>query len=318
MYRNKKIALVVVAYNEQRLIIPTLSKVPALFDRVFVVDDGSKDATPQLVTDRQQQDTRIQLIQHPSNKGVGAALITGYYAERAERCDITVVIGGDDQMPLEQVERLLNPIVDGAADYVKGNRFLEETNAIESMPRIRLVGNTIISLLTKIASGYYRIFDVVDGYTAISLAAIEKINWAQAWTGYGYPMDFLVRMNAYGLRVLDVPRRAIYLPGERQSQIKGWKYLLRVSPMLFRDFLWRLKFRYVYRDFHPLVFLYFGGALSFLIGLGIGIWIVSSKITGMIPSAATSILCALFVTIGIQSIFFAMLFEMLEERTGHG
>ncbi len=314
MYRQKKIALVVVAYNEERLIGPTLAKVPSLVDKIYVIDDSSTDTTPRLVTDLKQKDNRIELIRHETNRGVGSAVISGYLAAKKDLMDVSVVVGGDDQMPMEQMERLIEPILDGKADYTKGNRFLDETAAIESMPRIRLVGNTIISLLTKIASGYYRIFDVVDGYTAISLAAINKVDWSKAWGGYGYPMDFLIRLNAYSLRVLDVPRRAIYLPGERQSQIKGWSYLLRVSPMLLRDFLWRLKFRYVYKDFHPLVFLYFGGALSFAIGFVIGVWIVLSKLTGAIPSAATSILCALFVTLGIQSIFFAMLFEMLEDQ----
>jgi glycosyltransferase involved in cell wall biosynthesis len=314
MHRGNKIALVIVAYNEERLITPTLTKVPALVDSIIVVDDASKDSTPKLVLDRKKIDNRIDLVQHPTNQGVGAAVISGYLRARDGAYDVSVVIGGDDQMPLEQMERLIDPIIDGNADYVKGNRFLEETNDIETMPRIRLIGNTIISLLTKIASGYYKIFDVVDGYTALSLRAIKTIDWSKAWKGYGYPMDFLIRLNAYGFRVMDVPRRAIYLPGERQSQIKGWSYLLRVSPMLFRDFLWRLKFRYIYRDFHPLVFLFMGGATSFLIGLGIGVWIVSSKITGTIPSAATSILCAMFVSLGIQSIFFAMLFEMMEEK----
>ena len=155
---------------------------------------------------------------------------------------------------------------------------------------------------------------MVDGYTAISLWAMDRVDWSKAWQGYGYPMDFLVRFNAYGLRVVDVPRRAIYTPGERQSQIKGLDYAVRVSPMLFRDFLWILKFRYVYRDFHPLVFLYMGGVFSFLSGFSIGVWILSAKLRGTIPSAATSVICALLIGLGVQSVFFAMLFEMLEDQ----
>jgi len=314
MYRNKTIALVVVAYNEERLILPTLEKVPAIVDRIFVVNDASKDATADKVRKRQVDDPRIELVEHERNQGCGAAVITGYLKARDGRFDVAVVVGGDDQMPMEQMERLLDPIVENRADYVKGNRFLEGQGPFNLMPRIRVIGNTIISLLTKIASGYYRIFDVVDGFTAISLHALDVIDWSKAWKGYGYPMDFLIRLNAFGCRVLDVPRRAIYLPGERQSQIKGWSYAVRVSPMLLRGFLWRLQFRYVFRDFHPLVFLYLGGAVSFIVGLTVGFYIITSKFWGVIPSAGTAIACALFVSLGIQSIFFAMLFEMLEEQ----
>jgi len=163
-------------------------------------------------------------------------------------------------MPMDQLQELLRPLVEGKADYTKGNRFMEEGNAFSDMPKIRLLGNTIISLLTKISSGFYSIFDVVDGYTAITREAIEKINWKKAWKGYGYPMDFLMRLNVKGLRVADVPRRAIYLAGERQSQIKGLSYALKVSPMLFRNFFYRLHTKYLFSNFHPLVFLYYGGS----------------------------------------------------------
>ncbi len=313
MYRGKKIALVVVAHNEQRLLPPTLEKVPALVDRVFVVDDASTDATADKTRERKRVDARVELIQHAVNRGCGAAVSTGYLAAREGRFDIAVVVGGDDQMPMEQMERLLDPIVDGKADYAKGNRFMEGQGPFELMPGIRVVGNTILSFLTKIASGYYRIFDVVDGYTAISLAALDRIDWAKAWPGYGYPMDFLVRLNANGFRVVDVPRRAIYLPGERQSQIKGFRYAMRVSPMLLRNFLWRLRVRYVYRDFHPVVFLYFGGMASAASGLALAAWIVTSKLRGTIPSGATAVACSLLLSLGVQGLFFAMLFEMLEE-----
>lgn len=313
MYRKKKIALVIAAYNEELLITPTLEKVPKFVDRIFVVDDASTDATAEKIARCRSKDKRVEHILHEENQGCGGAVISGYLKARQGRFDITVVAGGDDQMPLEQMPRLLDPLVDDTADYAKGNRFLEGEGPFEVMPRIRLIGNTILSLLTKIASGYYRIFDVVDGYTAISLKALDRIDWSKAWKGYGFPMDFLIRLNAYGFRVIDVPRRAIYLKGVRQSQIKGIPYAIRVSPMLLRDFLWRLNFRYVYRDFHPLVFLYLFGVSFIVVGLSVGVWIIAGKLSGETPSAATAIVCALFSSLGIQSVFFAMLFEMLED-----
>ncbi len=316
MYRDRRIALVIPAYNEERLIGKTLEKVPPLFDRIFVVDDCSPDNQCEVVRKRAQVDPRIQLISHKENSGPGASIITGYLASAQEKNDVTVVVGGDDQMDLDQVIRFLDPLIDGKADYAKGNRFLlkELAETMRRMPKIRLWANWIITLLTKVASGYYGIMDVVDGYTAITLDAIQTIRWEDAWKKYGYPMDFLVRLNGYGFRVVDVPRKAIYTPGERQSQIKGFRYAWSVSPMLIRDFFWRLRFKYVYRSFHPLIFFYFFGAILTLFGFSAGVFLIWDKLfsSGMLVTGPKAILVALSLISGFQFLLFAMFFDMQE------
>ena len=263
MYRDKKIALVIPAYNEEKLIKPTLESVPEIIDKIYVIDDCSPDNQCGVILECADCDPRIQLLQHEKNQGPGGAIITGYLKSSEEEYDITVVVGGDNQMPLEEVERFLDPIVEDKADYTKGNRFLlsRVEDTIKKMPKLRLIGNWLITALAKIASGYYKTMDFVDGYTAISKNAVGTVDWSNAWKGYGYPMDFLIRLNAYGFRVMDIPRTAVYLPGERQSQIKGYSYALNVAPMLIVGFFWRLKFKYMYLDFHPLVFFYL---LSFI------------------------------------------------------
>jgi len=314
MYKEKKISLVIPAHNEEALIIPTLKGVPALIDKVFVVDDGSTDKTVDLVSEYVKKDRRVTLIQHEKNSGVGSALITGYKKSAEDGFDICVVVGGDNQMPLDTVSDFLEPLIAGEADYTKGNRFLVEENVFEDMPAIRLIGNSIISLITKIASGYYKIFDFVDGYTAITKKAIETINWDKAWKGYGYPMDFLIRLNAYGFKVKDIPRKAIYLPGQRQSQIKGLSYAVRVTPMLVRDFLWRITKRYAIRDFHPLVLFYFGGIVMLPVGVLFGLYLLYRQTTGFGVSGPRAILCALLIMAGLQFLFFAMLFDMQQSE----
>jgi hypothetical protein len=154
--------------------------------------------------------------------------------------------------------------------------------------------------------------DVVDGYTAINRNALETIDWDSAWHGYGYPMDFLIRLNAYGFRVKDIPRRAIYLPGERQSQIKGLRYALRVSPMLVRGFFWRLWNKYVLWNFHPLVFFYYTGLVLFPLGILMGLWLVYEQIIGVGVSGPRAILDALLIITGLQFLLFAMMFDMQE------
>ena len=314
MYSEKSISLVIPAHNEERLIGPTLEGVPETIDRVYVVDDASQDNTCEVVKRYAERDRRVVLLRHEVNKGVGAAIITGYLQSSVDDFDIAVVVGGDNQMPLEVVDDLLEPIAKGEVDYAKGNRFLMPQVGLEGMPWTRFLGNALISITTKMCSGFYKIYDVVDGYTAISKRAIDMIDWGKAWKGYGYPMDFLVRLNAYGLRVKDVPRRAIYLEGERQSQIKGVDYALRVTPMLVRGFFWRLLSKYLVRDFHPLFFFYLFGLILLPVGVIYGGFLIFQQFTGEGVTGPRSVVCALMIIMGIQFLLFAMLYDMQESE----
>lgn len=314
MYRNQKIGMSIPAFNEERLIGPTLDSIPEFVDVIYVVNDCSTDDTASVVQARADKDGRIVLVEHEHNEGVGQGIITGYLRASEAECDICVVTGGDHQMPMEQIPWLLDPIIDGAADYTKGNRFLMPDDGLEDMPMSRMLPNALISFMTKMASGYYKIFDVVDGFTAISKRAIDLVDWDIAWKGYGYPMDFLVRMNAYGLRVLDVPRRAIYLEGERQSQIKGFSYFMKVAPMLVRDFFWRLFTRYLIRDFHPLFFFYLFGLLFLPLGVIFGGFLIYQQYTGIGVSGPRAVMCALMIMSGLQFLLFAMLYDMEESK----
>jgi glycosyltransferase involved in cell wall biosynthesis len=314
MYRNKKISLVIPAYNEERLIRPTLESVPDVIDKIYVVDDASTDTMAEAVRDCMARDDRIQLITHEKNMGVGQAVITGYVKSSEEGYDIAVVVGGDNQMILDEVSGFLDPLIEGKAHYTKGNRFLLMDATLEKMPKLRLIGNIIITALTKVSSGFYKLMDVVDGYTAITKEAIDIIDWRGAWKGYGYPMDFLIRLNAYGLKVRDVPRHPVYLEGERQSQIKGLRYTFKVSPMLIRGFFWRLLHKYIYRDFHPLVFFYLIGMFLLPFGLLFGLYLIYSQIIGVGVTGPRAILCALLIITGLQFVLFAMLFDMQESE----
>jgi len=305
MYKGMKISIVIPAYNEEKLIRPTLENIPSIIDRTYVVDDCSLDKQNEVVLQCGKKDPRIELLKHKTNQGPGGAVITGYLHSSKDGYDITVVVGGDNQMSLNEVTRFLDPIIEEKADYTKGNRFIlsQLDDTLKKMPKLRLIGNWVITALTKIASGYYKTMDVVDGYTAISKEAIDTINWSHAWKGYGYPMDFLIRLNAYGFKIMDIPRTAIYLPGERQSQIKGFRYALRVTPMLLKNFFWRLKFKYY---------------LSFVLlpmGMLYGFYLVIKQFflqTGVSGPQAT--FCSLLLIMGFQSLLFAMLFDMEEGR----
>ena len=314
MYRDKTVALVVPAYNEQQLIGPTLEKVPELIDKIFVVDDCSTDATAAVCQARAEADPRVTLIQHEVNKGPGGAIISGYLAALEGNYDLTVVVGGDDQMPLDVVTDFLDPVIDGECDYAKGNRFHHIGPTLEKMPKIRLFGNIVITAMTKICSGYYKIMDVVDGYTCISLKALKSVSWEDVWPHYGYPMAFLVHLNAHSFKVKDVPRRPIYLEGVQQSKIKGVRYALKVAPMLIKSFFWRILYRYIYRDFHPLVFFYLIGLVLLPVGLISGLVLVIRQLAGVGVSGPQAIFTALCLLMGVQLVLFAMFFDMEEGK----
>jgi len=308
MYKKLKVSLVIPAYNEQKLIKSTLENVPKTIDRVYVIDDKSSDKTIEVVEAKAKKDKKVKLIKHEKNAGPGQAIITGYKQSLKDDYDIAVVVGGDNQMDLKDLDNFLEPIYKEEADYVKGNRWLWPSMGV--MPKHRFLGNSMLSFMTKIASGYWKIFDTQDGYTAISKKGLKTIDWDRAWKGYGYVSEWLIRMNVYGLRVKDVPRRPIYLKGERQSQINIGKYVLKVLPMLIKGFFWRLKEKYIIRDFHPLVFFYLLGLLLLPLGLIYGSWLLWYRLFIGTISVSNTILVSLLIITGFQSLFFAMLFDM--------
>ena len=302
------IVVVVPAYNEETQIARVFDLMPAFVDRIVVVDDASRDGTKDVVTTYAAHDSRIVLLRHERNSGVGAAIATGYKWARDSKADVAVVMAGDGQMDPEDLPALLDPVVDGAVDYSKGNRLLRG-EAYRVMPKARYFGNAVLSLLTKIASGYWHVADSQSGYTAINRKALLAIDWDAMYKRYGQPNDLLVRLNVESLRVRDVMVRPVYNIGER-SGIRLPKVVFTISWLLACRFLWRLREKYVIRDFHPLVLFYALGVLLLLIGTvffahTIVLWIRQ----GHVPEIS-ALVWMFSSTMGLQSLFFAMWFDM--------
>jgi hypothetical protein len=197
-------------------------------------------------------------------------------------------------------------------DYAKGNR-LFTGDAWNQIPKIRYLGNSVMSLLTKIASGYWHVADSQSGYTAINLKVLKTIDWDQMYRRYGQPNDLLVRLNVYNFRVRDVPVQPVYNIGEK-SGVRPLRMIPRLSWLLCKLFLYRMVQKYVIRDFHPLVFFYASGGAMFLLGLVLGVYLLACRILAG-PVAATSALFAVFLFVtGMQSLFFAMWFDMNYNR----
>jgi glycosyltransferase involved in cell wall biosynthesis len=306
MLDGKTVAVVVPAYNEERLIVETLAGIPVFVDRVLVVDDRSKDETAQRA--RETGDPRVEVIVHGENGGVGAAIVTGYKRARDERMDVTAVMAGDNQMDPAELEMLCAPVARGELDYAKANRLVSGL-AWELIPRHRYLGNAVLSLLTKIASGYWHVADSQAGYAAISLGMLDQLDLDRIYQRYGFPNDLLVHLNVWNARVRDFPSRPIYGVGER-SGIRLRQVVPRISLLLIKGFFWRMREKYVIRDFHPLVFFYLLGLLMTSAGLGLGLAEAVLRFLGHQITVATIVLVALLLTSGTQFMLFAMWFDM--------
>ncbi|MEW5748775.1 MAG: glycosyltransferase family 2 protein [Candidatus Thermoplasmatota archaeon] len=221
--------MVVPALNEELLIGTTITTIPECVDCIFVIDDGSTDSTSLVV--QRVQDSRICLLRHESNKGVGASIAAGYSAALARNIDIVAVMAGDNQMDPDHLADLLDPLIDDRADYSKGNR-LSDKESRHEMPGWRCFGNFILTLMTKAASGLWHISDSQNGYTAISRSALASIDLERIYPYYGYCNDVLIKLGANGMRVVDVAIPARY--GSEVSKIRYFRFAARVGPLIVR------------------------------------------------------------------------------------
>jgi len=305
MFEGKRVAVVVPAYDEERLVVETLRGIPELVDRVYVIDDGSRDGTAAAAA---IGDPRVEVISHERNSGVGAAIVTGYRRALEEGIDVTCVMAADNQMDAAELSGLVGPVARGDVEYAKANR-LVSGEAWKVIPRTRYLGNAVLSLLTKIASGYWHVADSQAGYTAISRDALSALDLDELYPRYGFPNDMLVHLNVQNARVRDVPSRPIYGVGE-QSGIRLRSVIPRISWLLLKGFWWRMGHKYVIRDFHPLVFFYAFGVLMTLAGFLLGLIEVVLRIAGNEITTPTIVLVAVLFIAGLQMTLFAMWFDM--------
>jgi len=236
MFREQRVAVVIPAFNEELNVARTVRDVPAWVDHVLVVDDASHDST--FLEASRLRRRGLEVLQHPRNRGVGAAIATGYRRALELGVGAAAVMAGDGQMDPADLPALLEPVVEGAADYVKGNRFADG-DVWRVMPAARIVGNVALSLVTKLTSGYWELFDSQCGYTVASRRALAVIDAAGLFPRYGYPNDLLARLHAAGMRVVDVPVRAIYGANWR-SGIRLSTVVYPMSFVLVRSWMRRL------------------------------------------------------------------------------
>lgn len=302
-YFNKKIGFQPVVknrYNEAEMILQQKSRTELdLFISSEIINVNPKNS-------------RIILINNLQNGGVGASIARGYKWAKDNNIDCTAVIAGDGQMDPAELESICLPVIKNGTDYVKGNRLIHRS-ARYVIPRRRYFGNSVLSIMTKLASGYWRVSDTQTGYTAISLSALKAIDIHSIYKSYGMPNDMLVKLNIAGCTVQEVPIKPVYRIGE-QSKMKIWKVMPKILLLLVARFFKRLWIKYFIRDFHPLFLLY---NMSFFLGF---IWlhylykVFKAFIFGYNLSFETLFAFTFLGVFGFQSLLFAMWMDIQDNE----
>ncbi len=303
-----RIAVVIPAYQARAHIQSVLDELPGFVSTIIVVDDCSPDETSEIVVAQQKKDPRILLIRNSRNLGVGGAMLAGYAAAIDAGAEIVIKIDSDDQMDPGYILPLIDPIIKHEADFTKGNRFLHE-NELRRMPWARRIGNLGLSFMTKVASGYWNIFDPTNGFTAIRVDVIKMLNFERISKRYFFEISMLLELGIQRIVVKDIYIPAKY--GREQSHLSEWKTLLEFPPKLIRGVIRRLIYLYFIRDFTAItVFLIFG-LISVIFGSIWGIyhwW--KSYYYGIEASTGTVMIAILPLMMGVQFLLQAIVMDI--------
>ncbi|MFC3114961.1 glycosyltransferase family 2 protein [Cellvibrio fontiphilus] len=294
---NKAVAVVIPCYKVTRHIMDVIAAIPPLVSRIYVVDDCCPDKSGAFVQEN-NRDPRVVVLFNEKNKGVGGAVMAGYRAAIADQMLIAVKVDGDGQMDPALIPEFIEPILHGEADYTKGNRFfnLEE---IHQMPKVRVFGNAVLSLLNKLSSGYWDIFDPTNGYTAIHVDVLKKMSFAKISERYFFESDMLFRLNTLRAKVVDIPMDAHY--GDEESQLKIGKIIGDFTKKNIRNTCKRIFYNYFLRDMSVASIELVLGLFLLVFGLIYGSyhWAASAQ-AGTTTPTGTVMLAVLPIVIGVQ------------------
>lgn len=307
MFKGLRVAVVVPAFNEEALIGTTVATMPELVDHIVVVDDASTDATAEKA--RATGDERVDVITHDRNHGVGGAILTGHQRAMDIGVDISVVMAGDAQMDPDYLPRLLDPISDGGYDFAKADRFFD-FGSYEGMPRTRVIGNVLVGFLAKAATGYWHLFDPLNGFTAVRTDALRRLPLGRIRRDYAFECDLLVYLNIIQSKGKDVPVPAVY--GEERSDIRLFREGRKLLLSLFRGFWRRMMWKYLLWSFSPIAIFLFGGLALVLWGIGFGIGIGIRTLGPPEASAATVLISVGPLLVGINLLIVAWVLDVLE------
>lgn len=307
MYKGATIAVVVPAYKEEAHVGTVIETMPDYVDHIVVVDDCSPDGTSAAAL--AVGDPRTTVVRHEVNQGVGGAIITGHRKAMDLGADINVVMAGDAQMDPTYLSELLDPLVDSGIGYAKANRFFM-TSSFQGMPRHRVVGNVALSFATKVASGYWHLFDPQNGYTAIKREVLQRLPLDRIAKRYSFENDMLIQLNILRIPAVDVPIPAVY--GSEVSSIRLSRVIPELASLLLVGFWKRFFYKYVLWSFSPVALLFIAGLASLAFGVAVGLWVLIQTLGPPVASPGSVLLTALPMALGIQLLVFALLLDIQE------
>ncbi len=303
----RRIAVVIPCYRVAHHVGPVIAAVGREIAAIYVVDDACPESTADAV-ERACHDPRVRVLRHGVNQGVGGATLTGYRAALADGADIVVKLDGDGQMDPARIPWLVAPLVSGSADYAKGNRFFE-LDYLRTMPRLRLLGNSLLSLVNKLASGYWDIMDPTNGFTAIHREALSRLPLDKLDRGYFFESDMLFRLYTLRAVVVDVPMPGHYA-GE-PSSLRLWR-VATSFPFKYARAAWkRFFYAYFLRDFNAGTLQCLLGALVSGFGVAIGAWFwIRSAHTGVPTTSGQVMIAALPILVGAELLIAALNYDV--------
>jgi glycosyltransferase involved in cell wall biosynthesis len=307
MYRDLRVAVVVPAHNEERLIATVIKTAPELVDHIIIVDDASTDDTSGAA--KASADERTEVHRLPENQGVGGAIVAGHKRALELGADVSVVMAGDAQMDPAFLPDLLDPIADGEAQFTKANRFYGE-GSFAGMPTHRVVGNIGMSFLTKAASGYWNLFDPQNGYTAIHRHALERLQLDRLSKRYEFENDLLIKLNVLRVPARDVPIPAVY--GAEVSGLRVSKVAPRLLRLLFKGFWHRMWWKYVLQSFSAVALMFFTGLFLVAIGVAFSIFTIVNTLGPPVATPGTVLLAVAPLLSGLHFLVSALQLDIQE------
>lgn len=305
-----KICVVIPCYRVSRQIADVIRGIPSFVHTIIAVDDGSPDETGKILDELARDNPKLVVIHHSNNQGVGGAMITGYKEAISRDFDVIVKMDGDGQMDPSYIEDLVEPILNGDAEYVTGNRFYY-LSYLDEMPWLRRIGNLGLSFLVKAASGYWNIFDPTNGFTAISIQALEALNFSNIERRYLFEISMLVELYRIRARIEQIP-----MPARYRGEISGlneWTALIEFSIYLARVFIKRILRQYFWQNITAASLFIAFGTFAIFLGGGFGAyhWI-KSAIHGKPASAGTVMIAAILIILGFQLLLHSIVLDISE------
>jgi len=314
MYRGLSVAAVIPAYNEELLIAKTIDELPDFVDVIIATNDGSKDRTLEILNQLADENKKLVVLNNERNRGIGFTIVRGLKEALARGVDLAVPIAGDAQCDTSYLARMIDKLVDERLDYVKANRFNNLT-ALRAMPRFRRVGNIVISLINKFATGYYSIFDSQNGYGIFPKSTLERLPFELIGKRYDYENTLLLALGVINARIKDIPVPAIY--GDETSTIKFFPTVRRALSVLFVGYWRRIYYKYVIFNFHPLALFLFGGLALTALSVAGGVFLAYLRIfEGSSPSSGTVMLAVVPFLVGFQLLLSAIVMDVNNEGRG--